>query len=107
MVEDTDMVYVPWKVAERYMLHKWEEALKENPSLPRPTKCDINIQWFVWLDWVPNNSLDMDRFQQMFPIGDRHHIQYRVLKEFTGQLTKKRSKYEPIAQPLGEEPGFE
>ena len=84
------------------MLHKWEEALKENPSLPRPTTHEINIQWFVWLDWVPNNSMDLDNFKQRFPVPDRYQIQYRVLKEFTGQLTKKRSKYEPIAQPLGE-----
>jgi len=86
------------------MIRKWEEARKENPSLPRPTKFDINIQWFKWLDWVPTSSMDLNSFQQMFTMQDRGHIQYRVLKEFTRQPVKKRSKYEPIAQPLGDEP---
>jgi len=86
------------------MLHKWEEALKENPNLPRPTKHEINIQWFLWLDWVPNSSMDLDNFKQRFSRLDSNQIQYRVLKEFTRQPVKKRSTYEPIAQPLGEEP---
>ena len=98
------MVYIPYEVVERYMRRKWVEAQKENPALPEPTVQEVNIQWFKWLDFVPNSSLDLERFQQMFPLPDRYRIQYRVLKEFTGQLTKKRSKYEPIAQPLGEEP---
>ena len=98
------MVYIPYEVVERYMRRKWIEAKAENPALPEPTVQEVNIQWFKWLDFVPNSSLDLERFQQMFPASDRYTIEYRMLSEFKGKPVKKKTKDEPIAQPLGEEP---
>ena len=91
------------------MIDKWEDALKENPGLPRPTIKEIDVQWFKWLDWVPNSSLDLEGFKQMFSRLDRDKIQYRVTREFTGQPVKKKEKnqYVSLAQPIGEEPKSE
>ena len=99
------MVYIPWEVAEDYMLNKWRENLKENPNAPRPTKIDINRQWFTWLDWVPESSLELERFRERFPVADRHKIEYRMVTEFKMPLPKKRRQEPtPIAEPLGDEP---
>ena len=99
------MVYVPWTVAEDYMLNKWGEALKENPNAPRPTKIDINIQWFQWLDHHPNSALELEKFTLMLPARDRHKVQFRMVNEFRQQPVKKRRQEPtPIAEPLGDEP---
>ena len=98
------MVYIPWEVAERYMLHKWEEALKENPRLPRPTKTDINIKWFQWLDWVPSSSLELGNFVATLPYYDRGKVQFRMVSEYKRQPVKRKLDSTPIAQPLGDEP---
>ena len=96
------MVYVPWKVVEKVMLRKWEAAKREN--LPRPTRTDINIQWFKWLEYYPLSTLEYERFLQEFTWDERTKIEFRPVFPFRATTPRSRPDTTPIAQPMGEEP---
>jgi len=95
------MVYIPWAVVKRYMMRR----RREDPSQPKPSISDIDIQWYRWLDWCPPSSEEFERFKLRFPPRDREQIYFRVVHEFRKPVEKRRPQsYRPIAEPLGDEP---
>jgi len=96
------MVYVPWKVVEKVMLRKWE-AKDENPDLPRPTKTDINIQWFRWLEYYPMSAMEYEKFIQQFTWDERRKIEFRLVFPFKASPTRSRAEPTPPEQPIGQE----
>ncbi|MEM4246487.1 MAG: hypothetical protein QW390_04240 [Candidatus Bathyarchaeia archaeon] len=96
------MVYVPYVVAKEWMMARWEEARKHNPSLPRPTPQEIKIQWLKWLDYYPLSTLELEKFKTIFSPEDRNKILFRVAGEYKASPTRDRRQ--PAEHPIAGEP---
>ena len=87
------MVYIPYDVVKRWMMEKHRRLLDENPNVEPLYTFDVKIQWFKWLEWIPNSQEEFEKFRNQFPIQDRgtiHCRPYTAYERYKMPYNKRR-----------------